>query len=213
MNKLFIFFGVFASFIVLSFGFFLVSCTGVVVEPITDPPLLSSPIYSSAEVARLNSLFWAPVVGDAAEFGTHHNGIDIVFVAEAGRVRATVSGEVIAIADSRDRLGPIRSIRVKYNDKYSVFYVFEPAGTFYVSVGDYVSEGDIIGTLGLRDAGEREEGWLHFEVDAYDVPQCPVMFFNTETRAQFEALYNLYPIEGLSDPCYLHPDGCPSLHD
>ena len=127
-------------------------------------------------------------------------------------MRATAPGKVTQIADNVLAYGPIKSVTVKYNDRYSVFYVFESAEALSVSVGSQVAEGDIIGTLSVTNKAGTMEAWLHFEVDWGVDSQCPIMFFNTATRNQFETLYNLHPTAGLVDPCYLHPTGCPSLH-
>ena len=115
-------------------------------------------------------------------------------------MRATAPGKVTQIADNVLAYGPIKSVTVKYNDRYSVFYVFESAEALSVSVGSQVAEGDIIGTLSVTNKAGTMEAWLHFEVDWGVDSQCPIMFFNTATRNQFETLYNL------------HPTGCPSLH-
>jgi len=206
MNRFFLAFGILFSVALLAMVFVLVSCTGRLV--VEDQPVLLSPINNSSEALGLGSLFRAPA---PAYSNGYHKGIDISFTAEASVV-AAATGEVVEVNDSNDSYGPIKTITVRYNDKYQVKYVFEPLLRLSISMGTKLQPGQLIGTLGVREVDGRAVSWLHFELDEYGQAVCPVQFMSQAARQQFEELYNLDPTEGLVDPCYEHPTGCPSLH-
>ena len=89
-----------------------------------------------------------------------HDGIDIC--AEAGtQVVAAASGTVIAV-DEDDRLGV--NIRIEHAGGYITTYASLHPETF-VEVGDTVSAGDVIGTVGNTSLSEAALGaHLHFSV-------------------------------------------------
>lgn len=175
------------------------------------PPLLSSPLYNTAEVVNIASRFRFPA--EEAQYG-YHSGIDVVFVASAGgSIKSSCSGEVTEIATASSHADPTIDIFVTpSNDDYRIMYCFEPLEERYVSVGAYVEVGQLIGKIGSWEEGDYGPV-LHFQIDHNSSPECPMTFLDQATRQEFQYFYSLNSAEGLVDPCHQHPAGCPSLHD
>lgn len=173
----------------------------------TSPPLLSSPIYDINEATGIGSLYHQPPSKTGEGY---HSGVDITFEdKEGGRIKSVCDGVVTSIGSARSHADPTIDVWVRYNDEYIILYCFEPAKEILVSEGDSVKLGQVIGTIGQWE-GEYAPV-LHFEVDKDESPTCPMMYLSEEARQEFETLYNLNPINGLVDPCYEHPNGCPLL--
>ena len=173
------------------------------------PPLLISPLYNSTEATRIGGVFRWPA--EEAEHG-YHSGIDVVFVAsQGGYVRAAVSGEVTDITTASSHADPTIDIIITYQNIYNVLNCFEPLAERYVEKGDQVQAGQLIGKVGSWEIGDYGPV-LHFEVDVSSSPECPMQYFDQAARAEFRTIYNVQTREGFVDPCYLHPQGCPSVH-
>ncbi len=131
------------------------------VTPPPAPAKSSGPLAAvKSAVASVAGYFSHPVPGAVKTQGIHgYNGVD--FGAPSGTpVRAAAAGEVIISRASGWNGGYGAYIVIKHPNGAQTLYAHN--STNYVSVGQYVSQGEEIGTVG--SSGRSTGSHLHFEV-------------------------------------------------
>ena len=101
--------------------------------------------------------------------GSHHDGIDIP-APRGTPILASETGRVIH-SDSNLR-GYGNVIIIKHAGVFTTVYAHNAAN--YVSVGEFVEQGDVIGEVG--SSGNAESPHLHFEIRRDNAPKDPVNF-------------------------------------
>lgn len=113
-------------------------------------------------------------IGERTPFQVHHTGLDI-----AGPIgtpiRASADGEIIAVTEMRSGnyfYGYGRYVTIKHNSVTATLYAH--MNEAYVSPGQQIKRGDIIGTIGTT-------GWstgphVHFEIRLSGVPEDPLLY-------------------------------------
>ena len=140
----------------------------------------------------------------SAPWSFEHNGIDCWPNGNLKPFQAVCSGVVSRLelwgnATSDQHV----EVEIKYNDTYTVMYLFEPAppratrsdaeiqlANIQVSLGQYVSQGDIIGNLYAAS----DMPIVHFGLLEDGVWICPEPYFTSEARDSILALLHVrYP--------------------
>jgi hypothetical protein len=128
---------------------------------------------------------------DNCPWGFEHRGFDFFTTGDLKPFQAACSG----VVDMVDLLGNPGSywqvnVNIRFNSIYSVHYAFEPVATnqsdgqiqldnILVSVGQTVSQGDIIGYLYIVDAQYAHVDWALYK---NGVAICPEPYFTPEAR-------------------------------
>jgi hypothetical protein len=167
----------------------------------TTPPIMITPYKNSADMQSIHAFSSSA----SAPWGFEHTGIDCWPNGNLKPFQAVCSGVV-------DRLELYYAetisewhvnVGIKYNDTYTVLYLFEPGplstrsdaetqlANIRVSLGQHVSQGDIIGNF-YTTGGD----WaiVHFGLTEDGVWICPEPYFTSEARDSILSLLHvLYP--------------------
>lgn len=129
-----------------------------------DTSLTIGAYSEGEEITTPMSFFWPVPAYDYISRWTEagvHNGIDIA--ADAGTaIYAAASGTVIAAGYNAAGTGYGYSVIIDHGDGYQTLYAHGLADSIQVSVGDSVSQGDLIMEVG--SSGYSTDNHLHFEL-------------------------------------------------
>jgi murein DD-endopeptidase MepM/ murein hydrolase activator NlpD len=103
--------------------------------------------------------------------GKHHDGIDIP-APRGTHILAVAKGEVIYSGHKLRGYGNMTIIKHANN----IFTVYAHAQKLYISKGDSISQGQVIGKVG--NTGRSTGPHLHFELRIGDNPKNPLAFIN-----------------------------------
>ena len=167
----------------------------------TTPISLITPYRNSTDMLCVHQAF---SLSASAPWGFEHHGIDIMLNGNLKPFQAVCSGVVSRLelwgnATSDQHV----EVEIKYNDTYTVMYLFEPAppratrsdaeiqlANIRVSLGQFVSQGDIIGNLYAAS----DTPIVHFGLLEDGVWICPEPYFTSEARDSILALLHVrYP--------------------
>ncbi|MFO7152285.1 MAG: M23 family metallopeptidase [Bacillota bacterium] len=121
----------------------------------------------------ISKQFIAPLTGKVTKADQRH-GIDIEQI-EGTPVKAAAAGTVIQVAEDAE-LG--RMIKIRHEG--DVVTVYARLGEVYVKLGDNISQGQIIGTVGEK--GLAENPGLYFEIWEKGVAQDPERWLDFEEK-------------------------------
>lgn len=133
---------------------------------IPDGEIVASPVSSSVKLSSTSGLkeyagyYMRPIVGGKRSQGVHgYNGVDLA--APLGTpIIASADGEVIISRSSGWNGGYGSYIVIRHSNGTQTLYAHNSANT--VSVGDSVSQGDVIGAVGKT--GKATGYHVHFEI-------------------------------------------------
>lgn len=133
---------------------------------IPDGEILASPVSSSVKIGSSNNLkdysgyYIRPIVGGKRSQGVHgYNGVDLA--APLGTpIIASADGEVIISRSSGWNGGYGSYIVIRHANGTQTLYAHNSVNN--VSVGDFVSQGDVIGAVGKT--GKATGYHVHFEI-------------------------------------------------
>ncbi len=143
-----------------------------------------NPILYLDHIKRVGSVYGTPGGGEG---GVPHNGIDIG-VDEGTPFIAGCPGVIMNIAQSHDDYSEVEDVELRYNDEFSISYLFEPKKEIVVKKGDRLREGDIIGYVGSREAGYIDQ-CVHFWVKWKGQAICPVPYLRHDLRKRLNDVY------------------------
>ncbi len=154
-------------------------------------PVMTTPYVNSSDISPLE---------EAHLYDPGHPGIDFPATSNLRPFQAVFAGEIITV-----RLVQLAStsnmqveVEIRFNSAYSALYAFEPMtssqadgdtqlANILVSVGQQVSQGEIIGNLFVSGEGSH----VHFGLinNNQSPPElCPDPFFSDEARASILTL-------------------------
>ena len=143
--------------------------------PITSPRSRPQPQYlaqgpnSPAFIAPFGAQFIWPTGGQVSQyFAWYHPGVDIAN--RAGPGIAASDGGVISVAGWPDGYGYGNRVVIDHGNGYSSLYAH--LSNIYVSVGERVSRGQLIGQMG--STGRSTGTHLHLEIHYKGVPVNPL---------------------------------------
>jgi len=146
---------------------------------------LVSPYVNENEIVRVDAFSF----NEDSVMGRRHRGLDFFPNANLSEFQAACSGEVDTIALFKPGDYWQVNISVLCDERYSIGYAFEPMGVqqdgetqldnIAVSIGQTVSQGDIIGRLHWAD---KESAHVHFNLWEDSEMVCPEQFFTSEAR-------------------------------
>jgi hypothetical protein len=147
-----------------------------------------TPYVNESDMASVNEAFSSD---DSAPWGFAHNGIDFFPIGNLKPFQAVCSGDIdtVALWQNDISLNWQVNVRIICNSTYSVDYAFEPMtpvqadgetqlANISVSVGQAISQGDIIGYLFTSGEGSH----VHFGFYKNSVSICPESYFTPEAR-------------------------------
>ena len=147
-----------------------------------------TPYVNSSDIATINEAFSSDA---SAPWGFAHNGVDFPPTADLKPFRSASSGivEEVHLWQNDFSLNWQVNITIRYDSTYSVVYVFEPfsqdpavgqtqLNNIKVSLGQVLSQGDIIGNLYGAGSGVH----VHFGLMKNDTAICPEPYFTSEAR-------------------------------
>lgn len=113
-------------------------------------------------------------LGERTPFQVHHTGLDIAGLIGTP-IRAAADGEVVSVIEMRSGnyfYGYGRYVTIKHNAVTTTLYAHMDEA--YVSPGQQIKRGDIIGTIGMT-------GWttgphVHFEIRLNGIPEDPLLY-------------------------------------
>ncbi|MBN2199909.1 MAG: M23 family metallopeptidase [Candidatus Aminicenantes bacterium] len=143
-----------------------------------------NPVLRLDQIKRIGSVYGTPGAGEG---GTPHNGIDIG-VDPGTLFVAGCPGVIVNIARGHDENTEVADVELRYNEEYSISYLFEPERKIFVKVGDIVSVGDLIGSVGNRESGFIDQ-CVHFWVKRKGQAVCPVPFLRADFRKRLNDVY------------------------
>lgn len=157
--------------------------------PLTYLPIsMVTPYITSTDIASINEAFSSTA---SAPWGFAHNGIDFFPVANNTPFRVVSSGTVESIDLMQNNVTSNWqvNVRIRFNPTYATDHIFEPfttsladgqtqRATIAVSVGQPVSQGDIIGTLLVVGNGAH----VHFGLNQNNTAICPEPFFTAAAK-------------------------------
>ncbi len=151
---------------------------------------LISPYVNENEIVWVNPFSFS---ADSVT-GLWHDGIDFSVTTDLSEFQAACSGEVDTIALFKSGDYWQVNISVLCDERYLIDYAFEPMGVrqdgetqldnIAVSIGQTVSQGDIIGRLHRADEESAQWSTMHFGLRLrknYE-PVCPDQFFTSEAK-------------------------------
>jgi len=136
------------------------------------------------QIKRVGSVYGTPGAGEG---GTSHNGIDIGADEDTPFI-AGVPGIIVAIVEGHDYYTRNKHVELEYNSEFSVVYLFEPDKKIAVSLGQSLEKGEIIGYLGVREAGYINQ-CVHFGVKRNGEWVCPVPYLEESVRKKLNEVY------------------------
>ncbi len=146
-------------------------------EPKEEAPTFSSPVVGTVSKEHSTD---APVFSETLGAWRTHKGIDIM-TDEACAVYAAADGVVSAIYDD-----PFHGRTVEITHTAGIKTVYSNLAkedAAFISVGDKVTSGDRIGTVGYTAILEiAEEPHLHFEMTSDDESVDPLEFISEESK-------------------------------
>jgi hypothetical protein len=143
---------------------------------------------------------------DACPWGLAHLGLDFMF-ANNSRVIASAPGlvEEIRLFDlsNPENLYAVQ-VMIRFNSSVRLTYGFEPWTTnttsrdqqramISVSVGDWVTQGDLVGHF--LDSNATGAAHVHWDISIDDVKPCPSPYFSAAAYADIMDLVHSYHID------------------
>jgi len=153
------------------------------------------PVLDLDQIKRVGSVYGTPGGGAG---GAPHNGIDIG-VDPGTFFVAGCDGIIINIARSEDEHSEVVDVALRYNEEFTISYLFEPKKNLVVEEGDLLKRGDLIGSVGRREAGYIDQ-CVHFWVKRNGRAVCPVPYLRPDLRI---GLNNIYRTIGGRTPANL----------
>lgn len=146
-------------------------------KPVEEKLKLSSPTVGDLMKGHSHD---TPVFSDTLEEWRVHTGIDIS-TADGAEVLAAADGMVSAIYDD-PMLG--RTVEITHTQNIKTVYCNLTAeDAAFISVGDYVEQGDRIGTVGDTSISElADEPHLHFEVKLGEQAVNPLDYMSEDAE-------------------------------
>lgn len=154
------------------------------------------PVLRLDHIKRVGSVYGTPGAGEG---GTPHNGIDIG-VDPGTLFVAGCPGVIINIARGYDEHTEVVDVELRYNEEYSISYLFEPERKIFVKTGDIVDVGDFIGSVGSREAGFIDQ-CVHFWVKRKGQAVCPVPFLKADLRKRLNDVYRTLTVRNPDNLC------------
>lgn len=142
------------------------------------------PVVDLDRIERVGSVYGTPGGGAG---GAPHNGIDIG-VDPGTYFVAGCDGIIIGIARSEDEHSEVVDVALRYNEEFTISYLFEPKEKLSVAEGDLLRRGDLIGSVGRREAGYIDQ-CVHFWVKRDGLAVCPVPFLRPDLRKRLNDVY------------------------
>lgn len=183
--------------------------TNVIVACTDSDISMIIPYKSSSDMASINEAFSSTAGAASSPWGFAHDGIDFFPNGNLKPFQAVSSGvvEVVQLMQNNISLNWQVNVRIRYNSTYYVEYGFEPMSTvqsdgntqlanIMVSVGQTLSQGDVIGNLYAVGSGAH----VHFGLYKNGVAICPEPYFISEAKTSILNL--LYVVWQGANMCY-----------
>jgi len=159
-----------------------------------------TPYVNESDMATIYQAFSSD---DSAPWGFAHNGVDFSPNGNLKPFQAVSSGVVddIRLWQLPGTLNWQVNVWITYNSIYSAGYAFEPMSddqadgqtqldNMFVSLGQIVSQGDIIGNLYTTNEGSH----VHFSLYQNGVAICPEPYFTPDARGSIlNVIRNFWP--------------------
>ncbi len=159
-----------------------------------------TPYVNESDMASINEAYSSD---NSAPWGFAHGGIDLFPSGNLEPFQAVFAGVVEDVRlwpNDATRMWQV-NVKISYNAEYAVYYAFEPFSTdpadgqiqldnISVSIGQFVSQGDVIGNL--YTVGEAAH--VDFSLYRNGVVSCPEPYFTPEARDSiFRVLHIVWP--------------------
>ena len=125
---------------------------GEIMKPIETNNLTTTSGYTGSSKYRTYKI-------NGKTIKDHHYGIDLV---GGTKIIAVASGRVVQVVNKGSKGGTMCLVRIQHKDYQSAYYHLK-SGSIKVKVGDYVSKGQHIATIG--NTGKSSGTHLHFQID------------------------------------------------